>query len=318
MHALLFTPDAPPAQTEAVHPALPSQGFLWLDFLHSEADWPAVVERITGVRIHEQHVRDSFNLAHPSFYDSTADYDMVVFRSHAPESGESFFTHPSTFFLLDRALITVRPAGSRSVASIKERLLVQPARIPAEPAGLMYLILNAMVDRFLALREPLAARMESWASEMLKPRSQEELRSILEYRSTLRRLEALAEEQEDAILTWRDNTLFAIDEQLTVRYTDLVEHIRRITRFASHQQKEVENLIQLHFSAVSNRTNEIMRALTVVSAIFLPLNLVAGIFGMNFEYMPELHVRWGYYLTLGGMALLAAILLMWFRRKHWF
>lgn len=318
MHALLFTPDAPPTLTEAAHPALPPQGYLWLDFVHGEADWPTVAERITGVRIHEQHVRDSFNLAHPSFYDSTADYDMVVFRSHAPESGAAFFTHPSTFFLLDRALITVRPAGSRSLASIKERMLAQPTRIPAEPAGLMYLILNAMVDRFLALREPLAARMETWASAMLEPRSPEELRDIMEYRSTLRRLEALTEEQEDAIVNWRDNTLFALDEQLTVRYTDLVEHIRRITRFTSHQQKEVENLIQLHFSAVSTRTNEIMRTLTVVSAIFLPLNLVAGIFGMNFQYMPELQEPSGYYLTLGGMAALAAVLLMWFRRKHWF
>ncbi|MGE0080428.1 MAG: magnesium transporter CorA family protein [Thiohalomonadaceae bacterium] len=318
MEALLFIPGAPPALMEAARAVLPAQGFLWLDFHHSETDWPVVAERVTGVRFHERHVRDSFNLAHPSFYDSTADYDMVVFRSHMPEAAEAFFTHPSTFFLLDRALITVRPAGSRSVESVHQRLLAQPMRIPVDPAGLMHLILNAMVDRFLALREPLAARMESWASEMLDPRNAEDLRSIMEHRSTLRRLEALAEEQEEAITAWRDNTLVAMDEQLAVRYTDLVEHIRRVTRFASHQQMEVENLIQLHFSAVSTRTNEIMRTLTVVSAIFLPLNLLAGIFGMNFEYMPELQMRAGYYLTLGGMVLLAVILLMLFRSKRWF
>jgi len=318
MDALQFTAGALPLSVEAARAVVPADGFLWLDFHHTDVDWPVLAERVTGVRFHERHVRDSLNLAHPSFYDSTGDYDMVVFRSHVPESGEVFFTHPSTFFLLDRVLVTVHPAGSHPEASVRQRLLAQPTRIPPDPPALMHLILNAMVDRFLALREPLTMRMEAWAAEMLDPRSAEDLRSIMEHRSVLRRLESLSEEQEDAVIGWRDSTLLPMDEQLAVRYTDLVEHIRRITRFASQQQQEVENLIQLHFSAVSTRTNEIMRTLTVVSAIFLPLNLVAGIFGMNFEYMPELQMRAGYYLTLGGMVLLAVVLLMLFRSKRWF
>lgn len=318
MEAFVFPSGAPPESVGAVQAMVPPGGFLWLDFSHEETDWPTVAEPITGVRFHERHVNDSLNPAHPSFYDNTGDYDMLVFRSHVPESGEAFFTHPSTFFLLDRVLITVRPRESHSIAAVRQRLLQQPMRIPSSPMALMDLVLNAMVDRFLAMREPLAAHVEQWAEAMLDPRSPEDLRRIMEHRSVLRRLESLSEEQEDAVIGWRDNARLPMEEQLAVRYTDLVEHIRRITRFASHQQKEVENLIQLHFSAVSTRTNEIMSALTVVSAIFLPLNLVAGIFGMNFEYVPALHAQAGFYVTVGGMVVLAAMLLLFFRLKRWF
>ena len=75
--------------------------------------------------------------------------------------------------------------------------------------------------------------------------------------------------------------------------------------------------MQLHFSAMAHRTNEIMRVLTVLSAIFLPLSLVAGIFGMNFEYMPELKIHYAYYFALGGMVSLAVVLLILFRTKRW-
>jgi len=76
-------------------------------------------------------------------------------------------------------------------------------------------------------------------------------------------------------------------------------------------------VIQLHFSAVAHRTNEVVRVLTVVSAIFLPLTLIAGIFGMNFQNMPELHTHYGYYASLGGMLVLAVVLLGVFRWKRY-
>lgn len=318
MEAFVFPSGAPPESVGAAQATVPPGGFLWLDFSHEESDWLTAAEPVTGVRFHERHVNDSLNLAHPSFYDNTSDYDMLVFRSHVPESGEAFFTHPATFFLLDRVLITVRPHQSHSIAAVRQRLMHQPMRAPANPMALMQLILSAMVDGFLAMREPLAARAEQWAEALLDPRNREDLRRIMQHRSVLRRLESLSEGQEDAVIGWRDNARLPMEEQLAVRYTDLVEHIRRINRFASHQQKEVENLIQLHFSAISTRTNEIMSTLTVVSAVILPLNLIAGIFGMNFEYVRELHTHTGFYVTLGGMAALAAILLLFFRLKRWF
>ena len=324
MHILLLAQGtlngAPPRILDHIE-ALPSAGFVWLDFVREqEPNWHETVERLGCGMLHEGHVRDSLNPAHPSFFDSTSDYDMIIFRGLAPEmEDDQFSTHPVSFFLFDRVLVTVQPGESRSVKAVKERLLSQNGRVPAVPAGLMHLILNSMVDRFLALREPLAQQMEVWTERLLDPRRRfDKWYRVLGYRSQLRRLEILCDEQEDAIVSWRESTRLEIGESLYVRYTDLLEHIRRVGKFAIGQQHEVEGLMHLHFSSVAHRTNEIMRVLTVLSAIFLPLTLIAGIYGMNFEHMPELHTRYGYFFTLGGMVLLAALLLGWFRWKKWF
>lgn len=97
----------------------------------------------------------------------------------------------------------------------------------------------------------------------------------------------------------------------------LAELCRCIIRFASDQQREVESLVQLHFSAVAHRTNEIIRVLTVLSAIFLPLTFIAGVFGMDFRYTPELGMRYADFITLGVMAAPALGLPQLFRYKRW-
>jgi len=89
-----------------------------------------------------------------------------------------------------------------------------------------------------------------------------------------------------------------------------VHHVRRL-------EQSAETAVQIHFSAQSHRTNDIMRTLTVLTAIFLPLNLIAGIFGMNFEFIPLLHVRAGFWLALVGMGVTAAGLSVYFWRKRY-
>ncbi|MAT64556.1 MAG: hypothetical protein CMN57_02795 [Gammaproteobacteria bacterium] len=300
---------------------LPTEGLVWLDFVREENPaWAEEVRRLTGFPIHEGHQRDSLNTEHPSYSDSTSDYEMVVFRSLAPESDrdQSFTSRASAFFVFERVLVSVRPADSRSIQAVRGRLLNRQGRVPLRPVGLMHLILSNMVDRFLSMREPLTVQLEDWRRDLLDPNHPfDDWLALMNYRSRLRQLELLCEGQEDAITVWRDNTDIEIDDHLAVRYNDLLEHIRRVMKFATDQQNEVEALVQLHFSAVAHRTNEIVRVLTVISAIFLPLTVIVGVFGMNFEYMPELAWRYSYFVVLGGMAALAIGLLVLFRVKKW-
>jgi magnesium/cobalt transport protein CorA len=319
MEIFVITEGSTPQQCRTLD-RLPDLGLVWLDF-EREADpnWAREVERLTGVSVHEGHIKDSLNVRHPSFYDSTTGYEMIIFRSLAPESDEGQFASRATaFFLMGSMLVTVRPTDSRSIAAIKSRLLNGQGRIPRRSLGLMHQIMSAMVDRFLAMREPLVEQLDTWREELLDPRHPfDDWLALMAYRSQLRSLALLCEGQEDAIIQWRDNTEREIDDHLAVRFSDLREHILRVQRFAAEQQNEVESIVQLHFSAVAHRTNDIVRVLTVVSAIFLPLSLIAGIFGMNFEYMPELKYQYSYFIALGGMAALAGVFLIIFRIKRW-
>lgn len=300
---------------------LPKEGFVWLDFIRDKAqDWANIVQRISGITVHEHHVHDSQNARHPSYADSTAHYEMVIFRGLSPQGTTGHFeTRPTVFFLFDNLFVTIRPADSLSIKHVRERLLDQSCRIPARPAGLMHLILSAQADRFMAMREPMSEQLDTWRRDLLDPRHPfDDWMTLMNYGSQLRKMQMVFEEQDEAVTAWREDTDIEIDDHLAVRLNDLIEHIRRVSRFTSDHQHEVESLVNLHFSAVAHRTNEIMRVLTVLSAIFLPLTLVAGIFGMNFENMPELHYQNAYFFALGGMVFLAAGLLVLFRIKHWF
>ncbi len=299
---------------------MPQHGFLWIDCVRGEdTDWPNLLHQLDGTVIHERHLHDSLNETHASFFDFTRDYDMIIFRGVIPaESAASVTTRPTAFFITDRCLVTVKPWDFRAITTVRERLLARPQRLPASPDALLHLILNNMVDQVLLLRESLAERLQRYTDTLLgRDVGSDDWRPLLEHRSELHRMEVLTDEQESAILTWRDNDPEAIDEHLRVRYTDLLEHIRRMTKFTQQQQQELDSLMQLHFSTVAHRTNAIMRTLTLLSAIFMPLTLIAGIYGMNFENMPELQSPHGYFLTLGVMGLLAGLLLLLFRLKHW-
>jgi len=307
-------------QLEHLPESLPETGFLWLDIIRGEdSDWPQQVQHLSGVSLHERHLRDSQNLEHASFYDGTRDYEMLIFRGLSPADQTSDFqTRPAVFFVLEHLLLTIRPADSVSVSLVKPRLLDKTVRIPRRPAGLMHQLMTYMVDRYLALREPLLDRYDEWRRDLLDPRRDfSDWMAVMDYTSDLRKLERLCDEQLSALRAWREDTDTEFDDHLTVRFNDLVEHIQRVIRFTQDQKNEAEALVQLHFSAVSHRTNEIVRVLTVISAIFLPLTFLAGIFGMNFENMPELKLDYAYFFALGGMALLAIVLLILFKFKKW-
>ncbi|HYW03481.1 MAG TPA: magnesium transporter CorA family protein [Gammaproteobacteria bacterium] len=311
--------QGPPRRLDGLE-ALPAGGMVWLDFVRDEArEWAALVERLTGVRIHEQHVQDSFHPTHPSFFDSITGYEMVIFQGLSPETDDQrMVTRSTAFFLLERMLVTIHAADSRSAQIVRQRVLDAVGRTPRRPAELMHMMLSAMVDRFLEIREPQRAALDEQQEALLDPANPfQDWTALVAFRSNANRLLLLCEEQTDAVESWRENTAVELGHHLEVRFNDLLEHIRRVSSHATLLHHDTEAVIQLHFSAVAHRTNEVVRVLTVVSAIFLPLTLIAGIFGMNFQNMPELHTHYGYYASLGGMLVLAVVLLGVFRWKRY-
>jgi len=97
----------------------------------------------------------------------------------------------------------------------------------------------------------------------------------------------------------------------------VIEHIERVVHHARRLEQSAETVVQIHFSAQSNRTNDIMRTLTALTAVFLPLNLITGFFGMNFEFMPLIHQTSGFWWTLGFMVLLVVVVVSIFWRKRY-
>ncbi len=179
---------------------LKTGGFLWLDATHDEVcanpeEWRNLVEQISGTQIYDLHLKDVRNLSHPSYFDATQDYEMVVFRKltlteepaeakngskrKIPAALNKLATTPVAFLLMENVLVTVRPNQSRTVELARQRLLeykfkgesaTHGGRLPSSPEELMLRLLNAMVDQYLELRQPLTQQLDRWQHALLDPR----------------------------------------------------------------------------------------------------------------------------------------------------
>ena len=241
------------------------------------------------------------------------------------------------FVVFDRLLITVHPAGCYAARSFVERYLSDAIqsdglhangrnRLPASPSDLMLRMINIMVDSYLELRKQLSAEMDGWQHDLLRPSSRPaNWNSLLVARSELHKLEDLCEEQNDAMQEWLDTAreqpppVLAQTEHdgLLARARDVIEHIQRVVHHVRRMEQGAESAVQIHFSAQSHRTNEIMRVLTALAATFLPLNFITGFFGMNFEFLPLIHsgpAMWAVLLAMAGIAL--AVLLVFWRKSY--
>ena len=316
----------------------------------------ATLQALCGVQLVDLHISDLLNPQLPSHYDYTSQYDMLIFRRLAAGATEAAAAPPGPapsrrggppvlrridtsavgFAVFDQILLSVHPADCAVRDAYAEKLLHSTSaesratgvRPPGSPADLMLRIVNQMVDAYLGLRRQLTRQLDHWQTELINPRTRfNNWAALLEARLSLHHLDEICEDQRsamqdwiEALKTWPDaQTPTAQRERdlLQVRSRDVLEHIERVVHHVRRLEQSAETAVQMHFSAQSHRTNEIMRTLTVLTAIFLPLNLIAGIFGMNFEFIPLLHRSNGFWLAMILMALTAVGLVVFFWRKRY-
>ncbi len=349
---------------EEIPKQLAPDSFVWvfLDRAAFERHLPMLQEAalsIGGSGLLDLHCSDLANASHPSHYDYTSIYDLIIFRRLATTQettsephakrvesklrslAPSAFRHISTravgFALFDRLLISVHPEACFTAKSFIDRYLgdamtseganaAARSRLPTSPADLMLRMLNMMVDSYLDLRRQLSASLDHWQAELLNPHTRfNNWTALMSARNELHTLEDLCEEQHDAMQEWLDtlreqplgHSTQAERDALIARSRDVIEHIERVVHHVRRLEQSAETVVQIHFSAQGNRTNDIMRTLTALTAIFLPLNLIAGIFGMNFEFIPLVHQATGFWWAMGSMGFIATTLGLLFWRKRY-
>jgi Mg2+ and Co2+ transporter CorA len=326
------------------------------EFEVNAAELQARLARWGCGNIVDEHVSDLLNNQLPSHYDYTSWYDMLVFRRLAAGAGsasmfvdeshgtvstaraalDAIDTSPVGFAVFDRVLLTIHPTdcavreffANRFAQQIKPGEARASARLPSSPADLMLRMVNHMVDGYLELRRLLTRQLGYLQRELLDPRSRfDGWQALLDSRNALHMLEDVCEDQRSAITEWID----ALDEWpdeheksarrerelLRVRSRDVLEHIERVLGHVRRLESSAETAVQMHFSAQSHRTNDIMRTLTTLTAIFLPLNLVTGFFGMNFEGLPLIHSMTGFWVVTAVMFLIGIGLVAFFWRKRY-
>jgi Mg2+ and Co2+ transporter CorA len=319
MKVIHLEPGRTALQVDSAEPQKPT-GYYWLDIERNEADWYRDAAQWLDTHLHDQHLVDSLNGQHLPFYDGTDAYDLLVLRTlDAASPAEAPATRPVATFVTPRVLVSVRPQGDRVFDRLIDRLLMGQRKAPSSPVDLLALLISQIVDQLLGRREAVTELIADWQDALLQEQMPfEDWQSLAKLRSHLRRLESVSEDQLDALSAWREQTSLAIDATQQVRFEELTKDLRRIFDHAAVMQADIDSLMQIHYAAIGQRTNETLRFLTVISTVFLPLNLIVGIFGMNFVHLPFLGNEAAPWVTAGVMAFLAIGLLSWLRSKRWF
>lgn len=320
------------------------------------SDLQNALQRWTSGQLLDLHISDLLNNQLPSHFDYTSWYDVLVFRRLAAGTGtaplfldetqgtassaskalNAIDTSPVGFALFDGVLLTVHPTDCLVRDFFANRLYKQSqtpelrgsVRLPNSPADLMLRMVNHMVDSYLELRRLLTRQLGHLQQKLLDPKvAFNNWTLLLESRNSMHLLEDTCEDQRSAVTEWIDAldewpdpeepTIYRERELLRVRSRDILEHIERVLSHVRRLETSVESAVQIHFSQQSHRTNNIMRTLTVITAIFMPLNLVTGFFGMNFEALPLIHSMRGFWVIVGLMSTTGLGLSIFFWRKRY-
>lgn len=323
------------------------------DVVNHAEEWQKKIKAITDLSINEFHIRDILNIDHPCDFDTMEDYDVLIFRkiitpedhiennNSVGEQHESIFglaTTPISFIVSQHILVSVREQGNQAVdnyvqrfQSILQRSIQEqnkPRKLPQSPIDLSWRLLNTIIDGYLALRTPLTRRVEHWQRELLQGRKRfNQWPQLFQENMAFQQVENLCEEQIETLQELRDelveNYHHLMGEHATespdlllVRMNDLVSHLERTQKHTSRLRMAIQSAIDLHFNAIANQTNENMRILAIITAVFAPLTLLTGVYGMNFEFIPGLKSPLGFWMMLGVMLLCTVLLLYYFYRQH--
>jgi magnesium transporter len=186
------------------------------------------------------------------------------------------------------------------------------------PDYLAYLLMDAMVDNYFTVLEKTADRIEQLEHRIAEKPLPEDLAHVHELRRELAYLRRLMWPTRDVAAGLQRTESTIVHDETRPYYRDLHDHLLQVIETLDHFRDALLALQDLYVSAISIRTNEVIRMLTIISTIFVPLTFLAGVYGMNFDFLPELHWKYGYLFFWGASAVVVLSLVAFLRRRGWF
>lgn len=291
-------------------------GHLWIDILSE--DPRAERDLLLSLNCHPLAVEDAQRKRHPPKTESFDDQELVLYRgiTHFDEELNVELV-PIALFASEKCFISIHQGKSLSIQQhwndAKSSLVRQPALLAIR---IMHYSVGRYLDAVLAFEE----RINDLEDAMQESPNDSVMRTLISYKSRLRKLKRVFNYHERIAQTLLKETpeLFIRTEPDIVHaLQDLFDRCERVHSLATMYYEICGDLIEGYLSLTSHMLNNTMRVLTVITAIFVPLTFIAGIYGMNFDYIPELHVKNGYFIVMGLMGLVGAGLLVLFRKLRW-
>ena len=183
---------------------------------------------------------------------------------------------------------------------------------------LAYCLIDAIVDNYFVVLEKIGDRIDLVEEDLAVSSNREDLQTLHELKREMLTVRTALWPLREVIAALERRESPLVTETTSIYLRDVYDHLIQLIDNTETYRDMLSGMLDIYLSSASNRLNEVMKVLTVISTIFMPLTFVAGVYGMNFRYMPEIAARWGYPAALTLMALIAGTMIMYFRRKGWF
>ncbi len=301
-------------------PYLETPSVSWIDIqgLGSET----ILRQIGQVcQIHPLLLEDVVNVPQRPKVQDYNDQLLIIVQMVLPTPDEEGFISEQVGFVLGKHyLMTFQEEPARDCFEpVRIRLRDKKGKVRELGADyLAYLLLDAIIDNFFPVLEDYGERIEILEDEVLENPSREMLEKIYDVRRELLALRRAIWPQRNVINTLirEDNNL--VSSEVQIYFRDCYDHVIQLLDIVETYRELSSSLMDVYMSAVSNKVNEVVNLLTIISTIFIPLTFIAGVYGMNFKDMPELDWEWGYETVWGVMIIIAIALIFFFWRRGWF
>jgi magnesium transporter len=240
-------------------------------------------------------------------------------RDGDKEGRQHFESKELDGYLGKNFVVTYHHDSFKSIASVKRQISASPSSCQRGAAYLLHQILDLMIDNYTPVLENLDGYMTKLEDSIFESKKNDNrmLAEIMRLKRSVTDMRRISSKQLNVLYRMSHGEFDLINQQMLPFYRDVYDHLLRISDLSETYRDMTSALMETYLSVQSNRMNEVMKTLTIFSAIMLPLTVITGIYGMNFENMPELKTRNGYFVVLGVMATAITTLFLKFRRKGW-
>ncbi len=295
---------------------LPTVTWINIDGLH-QLD---IIEKVgQHFNIHPLVLEDIVNTGQRPKTEEFEDLIFVVLKMlHYDENSEKITSEQFSLILGSNFLISFQEIQGDVFRTVRERIRKPKTRI--RKAGcdyLAYALIDAIVDHYFVILEALGDKIEAIETQLLDDPTHDTMEIIHEMKREMIYLRKQIWPIREIINSLVKSESSLIQEQLHVYFRDVYDHTIQIIDTIESYRDILSGMLDIYLSTLSNKMNEVMKVLTIIATIFIPITFVAGIYGMNFKFMPELEWRWGYVMVWAIIVVVVGIMISYFKKKQW-
>jgi magnesium transporter len=304
---------------QAINEALSQGMHIWID-VYGLADTDKITKLCLEYKIHPLVIEDLINTRQRPKLDVIDDYLFIVFKLlESPPDCLSYSSEQFSLIIKHNILITFRESDKYDLSSLYKRLSAEHSLVREHSSDyLTYLVMDFIIDDYFNFVEATANLLEEIEDKLINKPESIELQSLYSIKRRTMTLRKTISPLRDIVhlLLLDDGGL--INNRYNLYFRDLHDHCLRLVESIDLHREMTASMLDIYLSTINNRMSETMKILTLFASIFIPLTFIAGVYGMNFKFMPELSWRYGYPIVLTGMILLVVLMLYYFKRKKLF